>query len=411
MKRHKHSKLGFRIVLGIGALVASVLCMQCIRSYLYTDAVLIPQQAEREAERQMGALTTAARSAGISDPRALGSVIEHAVEAASERVLWIRVLDPQSQVLAQGGNPQGAAQLPSRWWERVQAHESLGRLIDTRAGRAFVTMLPFRLPPPGHSAAERVRLDATVRVMGAHRPASYIIEVAIPLAAVATAFEGLRQNLIVGVIASMLLLLSLAVLGLRTPGYIRGKYLESELQLARRVQSDLLPPTLSISPCVEFGASAVAADHVGGDFYDIFEAEPGKIAIVLGDASGKGVPAALLASVLQGAIRSSVASNHENACERVNRMLCERTASERFATLVLGRLRSPHKYAAICECRTRATHAGSQQGRADRPLGGRRPGSWPAAGSALFGGNGHGEQIRYTDPLFGRNQRGGESER
>jgi hypothetical protein len=44
---------------------------------------------------------------------------------------------------------------------------------------------------------------------------------------------------------------------------------------------------------------------VGGDFYDVFEAETGQTAIVLGDVSGKGVPAALLVSMLHGAIRSS----------------------------------------------------------------------------------------------------------
>lgn len=58
--------------------------------------------------------------------------------------------------------------------------------------------------------------------------------------------------------------------------------------------------------------------------------------MVLGDVSGKGVPAALLVSVLQGAIRSSTASQHELACERINRMLCERSACERFATLFWG---------------------------------------------------------------------------
>jgi sigma-B regulation protein RsbU (phosphoserine phosphatase) len=110
----------------------------------------------------------------------------------------------------------------------------------------------------------------------------------------------------------MALLLSLAVIGLRAPHYLRGKYLESELQLARRVQSDLQPKPDSASSHVEFAASAVAADHVGGDFYDIFKAESGKIAFVLGDVSGKGVPAALLVSVLHGAIRSATASQHES---------------------------------------------------------------------------------------------------
>jgi sigma-B regulation protein RsbU (phosphoserine phosphatase) len=53
-------------------------------------------------------------------------------------------------------------------------------------------------------------------------------------------------------------------------------------------------------------------------------------------STGKGVPAALLASVLQGAIRSSTASDRQRACARINSMLCERTACERFATLFWG---------------------------------------------------------------------------
>jgi sigma-B regulation protein RsbU (phosphoserine phosphatase) len=80
----------------------------------------------------------------------------------------------------------------------------------------------------------------------------------------------------------------------------------------------------------------MAADHVGGDFYDIFEAYPNQTAIVLGDVSGKGVSAALLVSVLQGAIRSSTASRHESACDRINRMLCELSAQARFASLFWG---------------------------------------------------------------------------
>jgi len=82
------------LVLGIGAFVALVLCVQCVRTYLYTDALLVRQQAEREAERQMGAIMTAARSAGIASPRELGPVLEHAMDTAGDRFLWMRVPSP-----------------------------------------------------------------------------------------------------------------------------------------------------------------------------------------------------------------------------------------------------------------------------------------------------------------------------
>ncbi len=188
----------------------------------------------------------------------------------------------------------------------------------------------------GHRPVSMQGSEQSASVAGNHRPPGYVVELAVPLKAVAGTFDGLGQNLIVGLIASMALLASLLVIGLRAPHYFRGKYLESELQLARRVQGDLEPKPHSVSEYLEFAASAVAADQVGGDFHDIFEAESGRFAIVLGDVSGKGIPAALLVSVLHGAIRSSTTSQHEHACERINRMLCERTAGERFATLFWG---------------------------------------------------------------------------
>ncbi len=165
---------------------------------------------------------------------------------------------------------------------------------------------------------------------------AYVVEIAIPLRAVAIVFKTLLDNLIIGLIASIALLASVIIIALRTPHYLRGKYLESELELARRVQKDMQPKPHSVSSQLEFAAASVAADHVGGDFYDVFESPSGEIAIVLGDVSGKGISAALLVGVLHGAIRSSTTSRHEFACERINSMLCERTACERFATLFWG---------------------------------------------------------------------------
>jgi hypothetical protein len=337
---YSHFKVG--LALGTGALLALMLCVQCVRTYLYTDTVLVPQQAQREAERQAVALGTAVRSAGIADARAIGPVLEHALESGSDHILWIRVLDYDGNLLAQVGNPGKSAEVPLDWREQLEKHENAGSLVDTSEGKALVSMLPFRMPRPSRPPETRSPRtlpgspDPSERPPGNRRAAAYAVELAIPIKTVIGAFDGLRRNLIVGLIAAMALLTSVAVIGLRTPQYLRGKYLESELLLAKRVQRDLQPKPHSLSAEVEFAASAVAADHVGGDFYDIFEAAPGKTAIVLGDVSGKGVSAALLVSVLQGAIRSSTSSRHESACDRMNRMLCELTARARFATLFWG---------------------------------------------------------------------------
>jgi sigma-B regulation protein RsbU (phosphoserine phosphatase) len=321
MTSRKHSQWKFGFVLATGALIALALCVQCVRTYFYTVAVLIPQQAEEEAARQAGALTAAARSAGIDDPHKLAPLLQHAIQSAADRVLWVRVLGSDNSVVSEAGSPPARANVPARWWDGVQKHENRGTLINTAEGKALWIMLPLRMPRRNHSDDRRI---------------GYVLDLGISIQAVANTLTGLRENLILGIIASLALLVSLAVIGMRARHYLRGRYLEGELHLARRVQSDLQPKPHSISPHIEFAASAIAADHVGGDFYDIFELDSGKLAIVLGDVSGKGIPAALLVSVLQGAIRSSTASQHEFACERINRMLCERTASERFATLFWG---------------------------------------------------------------------------
>jgi hypothetical protein len=311
------------LALGTGAVLALTLCVQCIRTYVYADAVLVPEQAQREAERQMFAVGAAARNAGIIDPHALGPVIERTLESTPDRVLWMRVLDSDGNLFAQAGKPGPAVQIPLDWRERLEKHESIAVQVDTPEGKALVAILPFRMPRPSRPPAGR-------------HAAAYLIELAIPLKAVTGGFDGLRKHLIVGLSASIALLIAVAVIGLRTPQYLRGRRLEGELQVARRVQRDLQPKPHSISADLQFAASAVSADEVGGDFYDIFEVAPGKTAIVLGDVSGKGVSAALLVSVLQGAIRSSTSSQHEFACERINQMLCELTAQARFATLFWG---------------------------------------------------------------------------
>lgn len=334
LRRH----LGLTLALVIGALLSLVLCVQCVRTYDYIGKVLIPEEAQREADRQDGNLVSAARSEGIVEVTDLAPALESVLEANSKRILWLRLLDADARTVASAGSLLDAPQVPPRWWQLVEKHEDIRRPITTPEGNGWVVLVPFRLPRPARPDAEKAepgRGRGGAPELG-RRNIAYLLEVAVRGNAVASDFRELGRNLIVGFCASIALLVAMIVMGLRAPIYLRGNYLEGEMQLARRVQSELLPKAASVSPHIDFAASAVAADHVGGDFYDLFESDSGKVSIVLGDVSGKGIPAALLASVLQGAIRSSTAARHETACERINAMLCERSVSGQFATLFWG---------------------------------------------------------------------------
>jgi sigma-B regulation protein RsbU (phosphoserine phosphatase) len=121
--------------------------------------------------------------------------------------------------------------------------------------------------------------------------------------------------------------------------YIKARQLEQQLELARRVQTDLLPASSGsrASANLDFAAAFLPAATIGGDFYDVFTAADAPVSIVLGDVAGKGISAALLMGVLHGAIRSMrwtrSAVDQEEASRWLNQFLCEKTAREKFVSL------------------------------------------------------------------------------
>src|SRR3954452_13603782 len=121
----EYSRAGLVLALVAGVTLAMLLCVQCVRTYLYVDRVLVPQAAEREAERQGGALAVAARTAGSTDPRALSPLLERTIEEAADRVIWMRLVNQDGQILSQAGTPQGEVLVPQRWWEMLERREPL----------------------------------------------------------------------------------------------------------------------------------------------------------------------------------------------------------------------------------------------------------------------------------------------
>ena len=82
----------------------------------------------------------------------------------------------------------------------------------------------------------------------------------------------------------------------------RGK-LEHEMNIARDIQMELLPKTFPKLPGLDMFAFTVPAKHVGGDCYDVIDVGDGRLAITIGDVSGKGTPAAILMANVQAAVR------------------------------------------------------------------------------------------------------------
>ena len=116
--------------------------------------------------------------------------------------------------------------------------------------------------------------------------------------------------------------------------------MEGELSAAREIQMGILPPPDGAPEICGFRASAFLdpAKEVGGDLYDFFTTRDGRRALVLGDVSGKGVPAALFMSMTVTLVRYALDSGLDPAAalSRVNNMLEAHNPGNMFVTLFLA---------------------------------------------------------------------------
>jgi serine phosphatase RsbU (regulator of sigma subunit) len=117
-----------------------------------------------------------------------------------------------------------------------------------------------------------------------------------------------------------------------------------QLQATNALQRSLLPPELPDIPGVELAAGYEAAgegNEVGGDFYDVFEATPGRWRFAIGDVCGKGPEAAAVTGLTRHALRILAREGHDvpTVLERLNALIVDEGSRARFITLIHGELR------------------------------------------------------------------------
>jgi phosphoserine phosphatase RsbU/P len=91
--------------------------------------------------------------------------------------------------------------------------------------------------------------------------------------------------------------------------------LQSELEMAREVQQQLLPRRVPDIPGLDLAAAYVPARELGGDFYDFLPDGGRRLALALGDVSGKGTPAALLGALTIGILRAHAVEHACHPCD------------------------------------------------------------------------------------------------
>ncbi len=129
-------------------------------------------------------------------------------------------------------------------------------------------------------------------------------------------------------------------------GTLEKLRLEQELKTAAAVQAALLSRTLHTVSFCEAAGDSIPCRTIGGDFFELMELPSGNLAIALGDVSGKGPAAALLAAMIQGmlAVEAQAQTNPATVMLRLNRALLGRGLGAQYATLVYGVLSPDGKF-------------------------------------------------------------------
>jgi sigma-B regulation protein RsbU (phosphoserine phosphatase) len=110
--------------------------------------------------------------------------------------------------------------------------------------------------------------------------------------------------------------------------------LEQELNIAREIQQALLPRGFRDFPYFAVTGLHTPCHAVGGDYFDVFPLSDDRTVIVVADVSGKGLGAALLTTMLQGAFSGMTAGTDPvQVLNNLNRFLCEHSEVGRYATL------------------------------------------------------------------------------
>jgi hypothetical protein len=329
MKRPGQRNFWFSFAVVLGGALGVLLLVQSVTTYLQVTNNLITAELARDARTEVTELERTIRRLGPRSPEALSQEIEQIQQEEPSTIAWIKVLDAAGQTVAQGGTPVG----PDFDFHQVSLTSlrtaPISSVRDTPNGPVMVSLFPaVRLGRGPQAAAASPE---------APEGGPLFVEVALYRSSAAQNFSRLRTRAIIDVSAALGLVGAMILLWSRFPHYVHAMQVKEQAELAQSVQADLLLAADSAFPNLNFAATCVPAWQVGGDFYDVFAADQGRVAMAIGDVSGDGLPASVVAGVLVGAVRASSwlegGAEHEASTRQLNELLRARTSLDRYASL------------------------------------------------------------------------------
>jgi hypothetical protein len=319
----------FRVWILTGAALAILLLASTVVNYVVSSRATALFNTRRDIAREMAVLDQLLRAQrpGVA---AFDRVLDEVVKDSDGRLAWAQILNREGTVIARSDGAAPPAFTVDYVASHIRDRRPVFAVRDTGAGKVVVEAFPIRLP----SAAETLK---TVALNG--RTGMAFVELAAFDNAGLLAWPA-RWTLVLGVATGLALLGALTLLVVRFRMHLSARRVERQIEIAKQVQRALLPSAGASPRDFEIAAEWRPASNVSGDFYDAFDLVDEGAAFVFGDVSGKDVPAAMLASLIQGTAHASdwtrSAASHNAATGQLNRLLCERASQERFASLFWG---------------------------------------------------------------------------
>ena len=174
---------------------------------------------------------------------------------------------------------------------------------------------------------------------------------------------------------------------------VEQERLRRELELSRQIQTEMLPRSPLRSEAAEIAGISVPAREVGGDFFNYFDLPDGRLALLVGDVSGKGVSAALLMANAQATLRARLPLEFDLAklADSFDRELDLNTPRSVYLTLFIGILEDHGRV-------LRYVNAGHNPQVLIRRRGGHEPLSATGLPIALYAGHGYAEARVSVEP-------------
>lgn len=125
-------------------------------------------------------------------------------------------------------------------------------------------------------------------------------------------------------------------LELSTQAKIEKERLSKELEVAARIQKQILPSVLPVIPGLDLAAMVIPATEIGGDCYDFIKVDPDTNIFYISDVTGHGIPSGIVVSIANAIIYSYAGSSSlSQILVSANKVLKEKTAQNMFMTLLM----------------------------------------------------------------------------